>query len=120
MMLMEARSAIATRDLARLGQLDRYKLKKYWRTNQDTAINHAAPLTSKGMLLLDVGAPDDDGDTETDSDDDMQNPLVTVVSTNQPSSRRCCGPGRSWRLPRMHLLVGATACFCGVGFGACR
>ncbi|MFN9310693.1 DNA-directed RNA polymerase subunit beta, partial [Gemmatimonas sp.] len=27
------------RPLARLGQLDRYKLKKYWRTNQDTAIN---------------------------------------------------------------------------------
>jgi DNA-directed RNA polymerase subunit beta len=28
-----------TRPLQRLGQIDRYKLKKYWRTNQDTAIN---------------------------------------------------------------------------------
>ena len=27
------------RPLQRLGQIDRYKLKKYWRTNQDTAIN---------------------------------------------------------------------------------
>ena len=28
-----------SRPLQRLGQIDRYKLKKYWRTNQDTAIN---------------------------------------------------------------------------------
>jgi DNA-directed RNA polymerase subunit beta len=28
-----------SKPLQRLGQIDRYKLKKYWRTNQDTAIN---------------------------------------------------------------------------------
>jgi len=49
------------RPLARLGQLDRYKLKKYWRTNQDTAINQR-PLVrmgqqvSKGEVLADGAA----------------------------------------------------------------
>jgi DNA-directed RNA polymerase subunit beta len=33
--------------LAKLGQFDRYKLKKYWRTNQDTAINQR-PLVQVG------------------------------------------------------------------------
>jgi DNA-directed RNA polymerase subunit beta len=47
--------------LARLGQLDRYKLKKYWRTNQDTAINQR-PLVrmgqqvAKGEVLADGAA----------------------------------------------------------------
>ena len=49
------------RPLARLTQLDRYKLKKYWRTNQDTAINQR-PLVrmhqqvSKGEVLADGAA----------------------------------------------------------------
>ena len=49
------------RPLARLGQLDRYKLKKYWRTNQDTAINQR-PLVrmgqqvNKGQVLADGAA----------------------------------------------------------------
>jgi len=38
------------RPLARLGQLDRYKLKKYWRTNQDTAINQR-PLVKMGQQV---------------------------------------------------------------------
>ena len=38
------------RPLARLGQLDRYKLKKYWRTNQDTAINQR-PLVRMGQQV---------------------------------------------------------------------
>jgi DNA-directed RNA polymerase subunit beta len=33
--------------LARLAQFDRYRLKKFWRTNQDTAINQR-PLVKKG------------------------------------------------------------------------
>ncbi len=49
------------RPLARLGQLDRYKLKKYLRTNQDTAINQR-PLVrvgqkvNKGEVLADGAA----------------------------------------------------------------
>ncbi len=49
------------RPLARLTQLDRYKLKKYWRTNQDTAINQR-PLVkmqqkvAKGEVLADGAA----------------------------------------------------------------
>ena len=38
------------RPLARLGHLDRYKLKKYWRTNQDTAINQR-PLVRMGQTV---------------------------------------------------------------------
>src|SRR4029079_1151153 len=34
--------------LARLTQHDRYRLKKYWRTNQDTAINQR-PLVAQGQ-----------------------------------------------------------------------
>ncbi|HSH45274.1 MAG TPA: DNA-directed RNA polymerase subunit beta, partial [Longimicrobiales bacterium] len=34
--------------LAKLAQFDRYRLKKFWRTNQDTAINQR-PLVSKGQ-----------------------------------------------------------------------
>jgi DNA-directed RNA polymerase subunit beta len=40
--------------LAKLAQFDRYRLKKYWRTNQDTAINQR-PLVRKGQK---VGAGD--------------------------------------------------------------
>ncbi|MGV3709623.1 MAG: DNA-directed RNA polymerase subunit beta [Gemmatimonas sp.] len=36
------------RPLARLTQVDRYKIKKYWRTNQDTAINQR-PLIKLGQ-----------------------------------------------------------------------
>jgi DNA-directed RNA polymerase subunit beta len=39
-----------SRPLARLGHLDRYKLKKYWRTNQDTAINQR-PLVRMGQTV---------------------------------------------------------------------
>jgi DNA-directed RNA polymerase subunit beta len=40
----------ADRPLARLAQFDRYKLKKFWRTNQDTAINQR-PLVKKGQKV---------------------------------------------------------------------
>src|SRR5690606_17625469 len=36
--------------LARLAQFDRYRLKKYWRTNQDTAINQR-PLVKEGQRV---------------------------------------------------------------------
>ena len=36
--------------LAKLAQYDRYRLKKYWRTNQDTAINQR-PLVSDGQEI---------------------------------------------------------------------
>jgi len=36
--------------LAKLAQFDRYRLKKFWRTNQDTAINQR-PLVSKGQKV---------------------------------------------------------------------
>jgi DNA-directed RNA polymerase subunit beta len=37
--------------LAKLSQFDRYKLKKFWRTNQDTAINQR-PLVSVGQRVV--------------------------------------------------------------------
>src|SRR5207342_1775489 len=40
------------RPLARLTQHDRYRLKKYWRTNQDTAINQR-PLVHEGERVAD-------------------------------------------------------------------
>jgi DNA-directed RNA polymerase subunit beta len=40
----------AARPLARLTQHDRYKIKKYWRTNQDTAINQR-PLVRRGQKV---------------------------------------------------------------------
>ncbi|WP_373064790.1 DNA-directed RNA polymerase subunit beta [Gemmatimonas sp.] len=51
----------ADRPLARLGHLDRYRLKKYWRTNQDTAINQRplvrmGQMVSKGEVLADGAA----------------------------------------------------------------
>ncbi len=36
--------------LAKLAQFDRYRLKKFWRTNQDTAINQR-PLVSSGAVV---------------------------------------------------------------------
>src|SRR5690606_12308628 len=36
--------------LAKLAQFDRYKLKKFWRTNQDTAINQR-PLVQQGQQV---------------------------------------------------------------------
>ncbi|UCF20203.1 MAG: DNA-directed RNA polymerase subunit beta [Gemmatimonadota bacterium] len=36
--------------LAKLSQFDRYKLKKFWRTNQDTAINQR-PLVTTGQMV---------------------------------------------------------------------
>ncbi len=49
------------RPLARLTQLDRYKIKKYWRTNQDTAINQRPIVrmgqrVAKGEVLADGAA----------------------------------------------------------------
>ncbi|HZS59793.1 MAG TPA: DNA-directed RNA polymerase subunit beta, partial [Gemmatimonadaceae bacterium] len=43
-------SAAAGSPLARLNQSDRYRLKKYWRTNQDTAINQR-PLVKAGQRV---------------------------------------------------------------------
>jgi DNA-directed RNA polymerase subunit beta len=40
----------SSRPLARLTQHDRYKIKKYWRTNQDTAINQR-PLVRRGQKV---------------------------------------------------------------------
>ena len=37
--------------LARLTQHDRYRLKKFWRTNQDTAINQR-PLVQQGQRVV--------------------------------------------------------------------
>ncbi len=39
-----------TQPLARLAQFDRYRLKKYWRTNQDTAINQR-PIVREGQRV---------------------------------------------------------------------
>ncbi|HEY5087968.1 MAG TPA: DNA-directed RNA polymerase subunit beta [Gemmatimonadaceae bacterium] len=43
--------AKSDRPLARLTQHDRYKIKKYWRTNQDTAINQR-PLVHRGQKVV--------------------------------------------------------------------
>jgi DNA-directed RNA polymerase beta subunit len=52
--------------LRRLAQFDRYRMKKYWRTNQDTAINQR-PLVRKGQRvergdILADGAATDNGE----------------------------------------------------------
>jgi DNA-directed RNA polymerase subunit beta len=41
------RAGAADQPLAKLAQFDRYRLKKFWRTNQDTAINQR-PLVKVG------------------------------------------------------------------------
>ncbi len=43
-------TATSAEPLRRLAQFDRYRLKKYWRTNQDTAINQR-PLVRKGQQV---------------------------------------------------------------------
>ena len=45
-----AKRGTADRPLARLAQFDRYRLKKFWRTNQDTAINQR-PLVRRGQQV---------------------------------------------------------------------
>ena len=45
-----AQSSTANEPLRRLAQFDRYRMKKYWRTNQDTAINQR-PLVRKGEVV---------------------------------------------------------------------
>lgn len=44
------KAAKAEQPLAKLAQFDRYRLKKFWRTNQDTAINQR-PLVKKGQRV---------------------------------------------------------------------
>jgi len=46
----EENAPAGDRPLARLTQHDRYRLKKYWRTNQDTAINQR-PLVRQGQKV---------------------------------------------------------------------
>ncbi len=46
----KAGDEVGDRPLARLTQHDRYRLKKYWRTNQDTAINQR-PLVRQGQVV---------------------------------------------------------------------
>jgi DNA-directed RNA polymerase subunit beta len=41
---------VTDQPLARLAQFDRYRLRKFWRTNQDTAINQR-PLVQKGQKV---------------------------------------------------------------------
>jgi DNA-directed RNA polymerase subunit beta len=48
----EGQSPIGSQPLARLAQVDRYRVKKYWRTNQDTAINQR-PLVQEGERVGD-------------------------------------------------------------------
>jgi DNA-directed RNA polymerase beta subunit len=60
------KDAAGDEPLRRLTQFDRYKLKKYWRTNQDTAINQR-PLVRKGQQVargevLADGASTEDGE----------------------------------------------------------
>jgi DNA-directed RNA polymerase beta subunit len=44
-------TATGSEPLRRLAQFDRYRMKKYWRTNQDTAINQR-PLVRKGQQVV--------------------------------------------------------------------
>src|SRR5690606_12518108 len=58
--------AAGTEPLRRLAQFDRYRMKKYWRTSQDTAI-HQRPLVRKGQRVergtsLADGASTDNGE----------------------------------------------------------
>ncbi|MEX2282140.1 MAG: DNA-directed RNA polymerase subunit beta, partial [Gemmatimonadota bacterium] len=59
-------SAPSDEPLAKLAQFDRYRLKKYWRTNQDTAINqrplvHHAQQVAAGDIIAD-GASTENGE----------------------------------------------------------
>jgi DNA-directed RNA polymerase subunit beta len=46
----KSKKEAADRPLSRLTQHDRYKVKKYWRTNQDTAINQR-PIVARGQKV---------------------------------------------------------------------
>jgi DNA-directed RNA polymerase subunit beta len=57
------RTSAGKRPLARLTQYDRYKLRKFWRTNQDTAINqrpivHLGSRMDAGAVIADGAATD--------------------------------------------------------------
>jgi DNA-directed RNA polymerase subunit beta len=61
-----AGNARSDEPLAKLAQFDRYRLKKYWRTNQDTAINqrplvHLGQKVGAGHIIAD-GASTDQGE----------------------------------------------------------
>jgi len=47
-----AKNGKSDEPLAKLSQFDRYRLRKYWRTNQDTAINQR-PLVARGQMVED-------------------------------------------------------------------
>ncbi|HYJ79974.1 MAG TPA: DNA-directed RNA polymerase subunit beta [Longimicrobiaceae bacterium] len=49
--------------LRRLAQFDRYRMKKYWRTNQDTALNQR-PLVRKGQVVQKGGVLADGASTD--------------------------------------------------------
>jgi len=55
----DGQSPVGAQPLARLAQVDRYRVKKFWRTNQDTAINQR-PLVQEGVRV-DNGAIVADG-----------------------------------------------------------
>ncbi|MGQ0704067.1 MAG: DNA-directed RNA polymerase subunit beta [Gemmatimonadales bacterium] len=46
----DGQSPIGEQPLARLAQVDRYRVKKFWRTNQDTALNQR-PLVQEGQRV---------------------------------------------------------------------
>jgi DNA-directed RNA polymerase subunit beta len=60
----EGQSPIGEQPLTRLAQVDRYRVKKYWRTNQDTAINQR-PLIQEGQRVVDAQIIADGAATET-------------------------------------------------------
>ncbi|MDX2192587.1 MAG: DNA-directed RNA polymerase subunit beta [Gemmatimonadales bacterium] len=63
----EPAGATADQPLARLHQYDRYRVKKFWRTNQDTAINQR-PLVREGQR---VGAGEIVGDGAATEDGEL-------------------------------------------------
>ncbi len=58
-----SRSSAGDEPLARLSQYDRYSLKKFWRTNQDTAINQR-PIVEVGQTVGDRGVVADGAATD--------------------------------------------------------
>jgi DNA-directed RNA polymerase subunit beta len=59
----DGQSPIGEQPLTRLAQVDRYRVKKYWRTNQDTAINQR-PLIQEGERVADAQIIADGAATE--------------------------------------------------------
>jgi DNA-directed RNA polymerase subunit beta len=59
----KGKTAAADEPLAKLAQFDRYKLKKYWRTNQDTATNQR-PLVALGQDVAAAGIIADGASTD--------------------------------------------------------